>query len=737
MKIVDCKELALKKVSFLGDVVGKFGTFEIEQVFVNETNDVLEVNYTFPIVETATVTGFEVCVGDNVIKGVCKEKNEAVAEYYENIVKGNSAYMLNQDADNIFNVSVGKVDKNEEVKIKITYIDIFQIVDNEIKIIIPTLVYPRYKSEITDGLTYGKVEYTADFNINLNKVSNVASITSQTHDISIEEGEDTFKINSKNYDMSSDFMLNIKLKEEANSNAVFSKIETGEDVVCLSFMPEIENVYEDSEKEYIFVVDVSGSMAGKKLEETKRAVKECLKQLDVGDKFNIIPFESSYTAFEIDSVEYTEENLKKAEKYIDSLVARGGTEILLPIKFALYEPSDDKVILLFTDGQVGNENQIFNFVAEAIGNSKLFAFGIDFSINTSFVRNLAMCGNGKAEFIRPDEKIDDKIIRTFARIQTPLVEELTIDYGKNKILDEIKEDNKLFNYEFYNVIAKLEKLEDDIVLKGKIAGKLYEWKVKKEDIKQSDVNLESVYAKLQINRLEEYIRIMPHNKKEIYVKMIVDISTKCGIATKYTTFISVYERKNKIIEIPKIQNVILSDTSLEKCNSAVLANSIDIPTFLRKTKRTYSSTIDAVHESESLYCVGDDYEIKIHEKLEKYFDEKEIEDITIFILFAIYFYKNNSYMLSEEEIIEMLNKNIETIKNDDKLMKLVFVLYLNSASGVKEYIYENILSSKFKKIVDTKMNYTVKFECEKIAEKDILDWIEKDVEKALWCLNDI
>ena len=74
-------------------------------------------------------------------------------------------------------------------------------------------------------------------------------------------------------------------------------------------------------------------------------------------------------------------------------------------------------------------------------------------------------GNGKSELIQPKEKIDDKIIRTFARIQRPLLENIEVDYGKNKLIDEIKEEKCLFNYEFYNVFAKIEKLEDDITLK--------------------------------------------------------------------------------------------------------------------------------------------------------------------------------------------------------------------------------------------------------------------------------
>ena len=169
MNVVDLRELALKKVKITGNVIGKFGSFEIEQVYKNSTKDVLEVGYTFPIVETATVVGFEINVGDKVLKGKCKEKGEAKKEYQRNIVKGNSAYMMEQETDNIFKISVGKIDRDEEVTVKIQYIDKFEIIDNTIQILMPTLVTPRYKSNITSKLVYGKVDYTIDFNINIDK----------------------------------------------------------------------------------------------------------------------------------------------------------------------------------------------------------------------------------------------------------------------------------------------------------------------------------------------------------------------------------------------------------------------------------------------------------------------------------------------------------------------------------------------------------------------------------------
>ena len=270
--------------------------------------------------------------------------------------------------------------------------------------------------------------------------------------------------------------IDIKLKNELSSKAIISKTRDGKDMLYLSFMPEIDDVYEDSEKEYLFLIDISGSMMGVKLEETKRAVIECLKQLDEGDKLNIIAFDHEFEVMSAHAIEYNEKNMQEAERYINSLHAAGGTEILNPIKFALYE-NTEKVILLFTDGQVGNEKQIIDFVKEHGKNSRIFPFGIDSNVNSYFIKQLAKAGNGKAELIQPNEKIDDKIIRTFARIQTPMVEDIQVDYGQNKLVDEIKEENSLFNYEFFNVFAKIEEIKDDIDLKGKILGKEYTWNI--------------------------------------------------------------------------------------------------------------------------------------------------------------------------------------------------------------------------------------------------------------------
>lgn len=756
MKVVDLRELALEKVKITGDVIGKFGTFEIEQVYKNNTKDILEVGYTFPIVETATVVGFEINVGDRVLKGKCKEKGEAKKEYQRNIVKGNSAYMMEQETDNIFKISVGKIDRDEEVKIKIQYVDKFEITDNTIQVLMPTLVTPRYKSKITSKLVYGKVDYTIDFNINIDKSLNKKSISCPSHKINVIDEDKMERVEVLNYDLSKDFKLLIELKNELSSNAITSKTRDGKDMIYLSFMPEILDSYEDSEKEYLFIIDVSGSMMGEKLDETKRAVIECLKQLDVGDKFNIIPFESEFEAMNIKSIEYNEENMRKAVKYINNLEPLGGTEILDPIKFALYEKNTDKILLLFTDGQVENEDEIIKFVENNVNRSRIFPFGIDTNVNSSFIRQLAKAGNGKAELIQPNEKIDDKIIRTFARIQTPILEKITIDYGSNKVIDEIREEKCLFNYELFNVFAKIEKVQDDIQLKGKILDKEYIWKINKDNINSTNVDLEVLFVKQEMDRLEEYIRNTYDDEKiENYKKMIIELSEKYNINSKYTSFITVYERKNKLLEVPKYQETKLSSKfakdaimnkvwdmlGMDECeedyeeeyecdlaapsflrkNSSSSSGDLDIPCFLRKKK-----VVNSEYKSAEIKKTNEEILAEKVDDYYKVFISQDKKSILTFLLYALYYLRKGNTILNYNELLRFLGKHRDELLENELYLKLLCLCYKqldnNRFLDKKETL--ELMDDNLRKIAVTNLKISVEFK--ELSKSEIQEIVDND-----------
>ena len=738
MKVVDLRELALKKVKITGNVIGKFGSFEIEQKYQNNTKDVLEVGYTFPIVETATVVGFEIHVGDKVLKGKCKEKSAAKEEYQRNMVQGNSAYLMEQETDNIFKISVGKIDKGEEVTVKINYIDKFEIVDNSIQILLPTLVTPKYKSNITDKLFYRKVDYTVDFNIDIDKSINRKSIYCPSHAINIIDNEDKETIEVKDYDLSKDFKLIIELKNELSSSAIKSKTLDKQEMIYLSFMPEITDSYEDTEKEYIFIVDISGSMHGEKMDETKKAVIECLKQLDEGDKFNIVPFESNFKAMSIKSIKYNDENLKKAIDYVNSLTPSGGTEILKPIKFALYEKDVNKIVLLFTDGQVGNENEIIDFVETNVMSSRVFPFGIDSNVNSSFIKQLAKVGNGKAELIQPHEKIDEKIIRTFARIQTPLLEDLRIDYGNNKLVDEIKEEKCLFNYEFFNVFAKIEKLTDDITLKGKILDKEYSWKIEKDKIKNTTVDLEVLFAKQQMDRLEEYMRNTRDMEKiSNYKKMVIELAEKYNINSKYTSFITIYERDEKLLDVPIYQETALSNAfeageivdaevcfdrmaiSYDMAAQTSMNSGMGMPgSFMKKAMKTASSSgriLPNIIKPKDLSELIVDY-------YQQFISSKE-KSLLTYLLFALYYYRARNIGFSYADFVEFIQNYQQEIIENDFYSTIIVLLNKYQDNNRQELL--DLVGEDYKKVALTGMQINPGFkslsqdEVEKIQRKKI------------------
>ena len=753
MRNVDLRELALKKVKITGNVIGKSGTFEIEQMYKNNTKEVLEVGYTFPIVETATVVGFEIKVGDKILKGKCKEKGEAKREYQQNIVKGNSAYMMEQETANIFKISVGKIDKDEEVTVKIQYIDKFEIIDNQIEILIPTLVTPKYKSNVTNKLIYGKTNYTVDFTINIDRTLNVENINCPSHKINIID-EKNIKV--ENYDLSKDFKLDIKLKNELSSKAIISKTRDGKDMLYLSFMPEIDDVYEDSEKEYLFLIDISGSMMGVKLEETKRAVIECLKQLDEGDKFNIIAFDHEFEVMSAHAIEYNEKNMQEAERYINSLHAAGGTEILNPIKFALYE-NTEKVILLFTDGQVGNEKQIIDFVKEHGKNSRIFPFGIDSNVNSYFIKQLAKAGNGKAELIQPNEKIDDKIIRTFARIQTPMVEDIQVDYGQNKLVEEIK---------------------DDIELKGKILGKEYTWKIAKEEITNTDVDLEVLFAKQEIERLEDYIKnTYDYEKIENYKKMIIDIAVKYNINSEYTSFITVYERENKLLDVPQYQETTLSnkfmfdafegiDAMDYECEESFLGSNqrvfktsnlfgasadthsvkgsakgsgaLNIPSFMKRSRVISPKYEEALRWDAKNHETTELLDEKINEYYKKFIKQEE-KSILTYLLYALYDFNKGAQKIDYERLVQFLEAHKQEIRKSELYMQLICRYYEDMKIDFTDNREKllNIIDEDYKKLILT--NAKIKVYKSVITEKEVEQIIKENkisenIDNVIWYL---
>jgi Ca-activated chloride channel family protein len=186
-------------------------------------------------------------------------------------------------------------------------------------------------------------------------------------------------------------------------------------------------------RDLTFVIDVSGSMSGQKIEQARAAGKQILGTLSPMDRFRLIDFSSDVRTFRDDFSTANRENIRAAERYLDQLDAQGSTNISGALDEALSSPVLSgrlPIILFLTDGQptVGERDAsvIAGNVAKQRGSRRLFTFGVGADLNVSLIEQLALEGRGTASFVRPEESVERAVGIVASRLTSPLVTDVRV-----------------------------------------------------------------------------------------------------------------------------------------------------------------------------------------------------------------------------------------------------------------------------------------------------------------------
>jgi Ca-activated chloride channel homolog len=181
-------------------------------------------------------------------------------------------------------------------------------------------------------------------------------------------------------------------------------------------------------RDLTFVIDVSGSMSGEKIEQARAAGKQILGSLSPMDRFKLIDFSSDVRTFRDSFSSATRDNIRAAERYLDQLDAEGSTNISGALDEALssaVQPGRLPIILFLTDGQptVGERDGsvIASSVASHRGSRRLFTFGVGADLNVPLIEQLALEGRGTASFVRPEESVERAVGIVASRLTSPLV----------------------------------------------------------------------------------------------------------------------------------------------------------------------------------------------------------------------------------------------------------------------------------------------------------------------------
>ena len=546
-KEVSHNGIELSKVDILGNVCGEFVEFTVCYEYKNcGAKDVKGV-YTFPIPEGAIISGFEVNIGGRVIKGKVEDKRE-IEKHYINLVQDGEYKLSLEELDNdILKMSKGNILKDEKVIIKISYIEELSYEKSKLKLVIPKVVLP-YEAE--SNLNSEDKEYDLFLNLLVETFEDTEFICN-THSIHLEEGKNNlYKITLKGKNQRLNENMIIYLKEDVKETCglVYENYEEDNGIIYLRFLPDIEADVEEEKKNYLFLIDISESMAGNKIKEAKAALQLCLRNLSEGDTFNIIAMGDRLKYFSSQrKIVLDEETLKEATEWIEELSCEEDALIFEGIKYALSEEDRniETNIILFTDDIVDDEKEILDYVEEKCNESRIFPFGIDASVNTYFINRIARLTYGKAEFINTKVRIEDVVLRQFNRIKGLQLTDISIDFGTMDVEKTYPRTIEyMYDEEPFSIFARVNgNLEGIVTLEGKVGNRRMQRRIAltKVDLTENANLVEKVWYKKRIESLQNRIIYERGEVKEAMRDKIIQLSTESGLISDETSFMLIEE----------------------------------------------------------------------------------------------------------------------------------------------------------------------------------------------------
>ncbi|GFI21877.1 hypothetical protein IMSAGC011_00650 [Lachnospiraceae bacterium] len=453
---VNVDSFPLKKTNVTADINGMIADIHVRQSYANEGKSPINACYVFPASTRVTVHGMQMQIGNQLVTAKIKEKEEAKQEFEEAKEEGKSASLLSEERPNVFTMNIANIMPGDKVSIDLHYTELINPTDGVYQFVYPTVVGPRYMGPVIDDCGT-REEWTStpylpegtkskdvyEIHVNLSAAVPITDLASNSHEIMVQWEENTKAAvslaDTSDYAGNRDFVLDYKMTGQDISTGVM--LNTGENENFFMLMvqpPERCNVEDIPPREYIFVLDVSGSMSGYPLETAKELIKNLVSDLRETDTFNLVLFSSDAIQMADKSVSANEANIKRALQMIDDQEGGGGTELAPALRKALAMPSGDNVsrsIVVITDGYIYGEKEIFQIIHEHIGNTDFFPFGIGRGVNRYLIEGIAKTGQGEPFVVTEKEEASDTAARFKTYIQSPVMTDIQVKFNGFDVYD--------------------------------------------------------------------------------------------------------------------------------------------------------------------------------------------------------------------------------------------------------------------------------------------------------------
>ncbi len=568
----------LKHTSVSAKISGYVSRVTVKQQFHNPFKEKIEAVYTFPLSESGAVDEMLMKVGNRTIHGTIKKREEARQIYEAARDRGQTASLLDQERTNIFTQSVANIKPGEDIEITINYVDLLPYEAGSYSFAFPMVVGPRFNpgtptgrsgtgfapdttkvpdaSKITPPVAPEgeRAGHDLSLDVTIDSGIPISDVKSKLHDVTITRptgDKAVITLKNKNTIPNKDFVLTWNVAGDQLKSGYLTHNDGKNGFFTLMVMPP-KKVTPDKvqPKEMIFLIDCSGSQHGQPLEKCKETMLYILDHMNANDTFQVITFNNTATELFSKPQVASEEMKAKAQKFIKSLQANGGTWMAPAVEKACAIPTDQhrlRVVTFMTDGYVGNDFEVVGLVKKLRGNSRWFPFGTGNSVNRQLIEGIAKEGGGESEYVLLNSPGDVVGAKFYKRIASPVLTDVKLDFGDLKT-------KEVFPHDISDVWAErplyikgkyLQPGKGNVTISGYSGGKPYKQTLTVDFPEKQPANqvLAPLWARAKVDRLmsEDYFGAQRGSVNKELKDEIVKTALDFHIMTQYTSFVAVEE----------------------------------------------------------------------------------------------------------------------------------------------------------------------------------------------------
>jgi Ca-activated chloride channel family protein len=544
-------------------IAGIIADVTVTQTYRNEGSRALEAIYIFPGSTRAAVYAMTMAIGERTIRARIRERQDARREYAAAKQSGRSASLLEQQRPNVFQMNVANIMPGDEIRVILSYTERLLPDAGTYEFVYPAVVGPRYARQASSDagpaetwtanpyLRAGEAPpYRFDIRVSLDASLPIQDIRCASHEVAIDfEGKDHASVRLAARETAGgnrSFVLKYRLAGATIHSGLLLARGPEENFFLLTVQPPRRiSPTVITPREYIFVVDVSGSMHGFPLQTAKALMRNLMGGLRPSDRFNVILFAGGARLMAERSVSATPDNLAIAAALLDEQSGGGGTELVPALRQGLDLPTHEgfsRSIVVVTDGYVNVEREVFQLIRGRLNEASIFAFGIGSEINRWLIESIARAGMGEPFAVSRPEDAAAVSARFAEYVRSPVLHRVELEFAGFDAYDvEPGRVPDLLAERPVTVFGKWRGTPSGVIrLTGLAAGHSFEASL---DVARCRTDtslpaLRNLWARHRIAQLEDDYTLNPADSVR---EAITGLSLRYSLLTPFTSFVAVDE----------------------------------------------------------------------------------------------------------------------------------------------------------------------------------------------------